>query len=605
MTVNNAPPAASIVMVSYNTGPVLFQAVQAALAQTVLVELLLVNNGNPPEDEARLRQMAAADNRLCLIEGHSNIGFAAGCNKGARAAVSEYILFLNPDGILPPDAVEKLIAKSAGLARPYMLGVQLLDAEGRSQRGSRRALLTPTTAVVEALHLYSFFPGARLNFHKQPLPAGISRIPAISGAFMFMPREDFWKIGGFDEDYFLHVDDLDLCLRFRRAGGEIYFIPDITVTHIGGTSGVTLAFVEKHKARGFVRYFHKNFAREHSGFSLWLMSMAAWGWAYTRIFFGAFGRRRVLRRMPEPGAGAPQPYVSIVIPTYNRAKAVHATVLSVLAQTYRNFELIVVNDASTDTTEEDLKQITDPRLIIITNKKNQGSGGARNTGIKSARGKWIAFLDHDDQWMPNKLVRQLYYMENIATDCPASVTDYLLLTTRQNWVKRRSSKVSNHDWLMLTGTGLSMGSTMMARRDVFETIGVFDPQDPDTGNRTEDWDWFLRYRRQFKLAVVPEILTFYHGPHRAKFDVERSAIRYIWNKHHASIQAEGEGPYRTFSAAVSWKLARVDLNQRRYWDCFKKVAGVTLIRPFDAVRYASVVLGDVLPRLRGKNRQAA
>jgi len=263
-------------MVSYHTGPVLFRAVSSVLAQTVPVELCLVDNGNPPEVKVQLQVMADADKRIRFITGHGNVGFSKGCNTGARAASGEQLLFLNPDSMLQPDALERLKRHAAHLKRPFMIGARLLDEDGQDQRGCRRALLTPTTALVEALHLYFLFPKARLNFNDEPVPQSIAPIPAISGAFVFLSREDFWNISGFDEGYFLHVEDLDLCLRFRRAGGEIYFAPDVVVTHIGGTSKATKAFIEKHKARGFIRYFHKNFGNDYPAFVLLFLDMAVW-----------------------------------------------------------------------------------------------------------------------------------------------------------------------------------------------------------------------------------------------------------------------------------------------------------------------------------------
>jgi GT2 family glycosyltransferase len=265
----------SVIIVSYHTGPVLFDAIAGVLAQSLPVELCLVDNGNPPDVVAKLQAMAASDSRIRFITGHGNVGFSRGCNLGARAATGNYLLFLNPDSKLQSDALQRLHQHAATLASPLMLGARLVDEQGHDQRGCRRALLTPTTAFIEALHLGFLFPKARLNFNHEPVPQTLTSIPAISGAFMFLPREDFWKIGGFDEEYFLHVEDLDLCLRFRRAGGEIYFAPDIVVTHIGGTSNATTAFIEKHKARGFMRYFHKNFA-DQPVLLLWALDVAVW-----------------------------------------------------------------------------------------------------------------------------------------------------------------------------------------------------------------------------------------------------------------------------------------------------------------------------------------
>jgi N-acetylglucosaminyl-diphospho-decaprenol L-rhamnosyltransferase len=269
-------PLISAIIVSYHTGPVLTQAIEAVLAQDLPIELCLVNNGNPPEVVAALQAMAQADSRLRVTTGHGNVGFGAACNIGARLAVSPYLLFLNPDLILQPGAAEKLWRDKEGLSPPFMLGARLLNPDGTDQRGCRRALLTPTTAFIEALHLGGLFPKARLNFDREPVPERLSAIPAISGAFMFLSRESFWNIGGFDEGYFLHVEDLDLCLRFRRAGGEIYFAPDVVAIHVGGTSEATSAFIERSKARGFTRYFHQNFADQYAAPVLWALDAAIW-----------------------------------------------------------------------------------------------------------------------------------------------------------------------------------------------------------------------------------------------------------------------------------------------------------------------------------------
>jgi GT2 family glycosyltransferase len=280
---DSAQALTSVVMVSYHTGTVLFDAIASVLSQSEPVQLCLVDNGNPPEIVAQLHSIAAADPRIRFVTGQGNVGFSCGCNLGAKAANGDYLLFLNPDSKLPPDALRKLGHYTKIVAQPFMIGARLLDDDGKDQRGCRRALLTPKTAFIEALHLHRLFPKERLNLHEEAVPISIVPMPAISGAFMFLARQDFWRIDGFDEGYFLHVEDLDLCLRFRRAGGEIYFAPDIVVTHVGGTSRATKAFIEKHKARGFMRYFHKNFSGQYPQPFLWLIDAAVWGRTWAKI----------------------------------------------------------------------------------------------------------------------------------------------------------------------------------------------------------------------------------------------------------------------------------------------------------------------------------
>ena len=262
-------PGVSVVMVSYRTGPVLHAAVEAVLAgdggQEGVVELILIDNGNPPEVVAKLGRQAAAEPRLDLVSGHGNVGFARGCNMGARRARGCYLLLLNPDCCLAPGAIPALLAEAVALGNDWMLGCRLLDPDGRDQRGSRRALLTPGTALIEAFRLDRLAPRYlrrhRLNHHDRPLPPGIGRIPAISGACMMLPATTFRAVGGMDEGYFLHLEDLDLCIRLHRAGIPVYFAPHVEAVHHAGSSQTDPVRVEWYKARGFLRYFRKHFRR--------------------------------------------------------------------------------------------------------------------------------------------------------------------------------------------------------------------------------------------------------------------------------------------------------------------------------------------------------
>ena len=101
------------------------------------------------------------------------------------------------------------------------------------------------------------------------------------------------------------------------------------------------------------------------------------------------------------------PVVSVIIPTYNRAHLIGRAIRSVLDQTYQDWELIVVDDASTDDIPGIVKGFTDGRVKYIRHDENKGAAAARNTGIQAARGAYIAFLDSDDEWLPEKLERQV------------------------------------------------------------------------------------------------------------------------------------------------------------------------------------------------------
>ena len=300
----------SVVMVSYRTGPVLAAAIEAVLArdQEGVVELILIDNGNPPEVVTVLARRAEAEPRFKFVSGHGNVGFARGCNIGADRARGRYLLLLNPDCRLGPGAIPALLAEAAALGGDWMLGCRVLNPDGSDQRGSRRALLTPCTALVETFRLDRLAPRLfhrhRLNQHDRPLPGGTARVPAVSGACMMLPAATFRAVGGMDEGYFLHVDDLDLCLRLHRAAVPVYFAPHVEVVHHAGSSQASPVRVEWHKTRGFLRYFHVHFRTPFSRFLLGPLigagAVARFGIkaAQSLLHAARSGRRRSPRRCP-------------------------------------------------------------------------------------------------------------------------------------------------------------------------------------------------------------------------------------------------------------------------------------------------------------------
>ena len=122
--------------------------------------------------------------------------------------------------------------------------------------------------------------------------------------------------------------------------------------------------------------------------------------------------------------------VSIIMPSYNTAKYISDSIKSVLAQTYKNWELIIVDDCSTDNTDEIVGDfLSDERIRYLKNEKNSGAAVSRNYALREARGKWIAFLDSDDLWLPEKLEKQLAFM--VENGYKFSYTDYMICLNGQ------------------------------------------------------------------------------------------------------------------------------------------------------------------------------
>jgi len=245
----------SVIMVSYMTGPALMEAIHAVLRDDDISELILVDNGNTESARARLAAFLHSNERIRVLQGHGNIGFARGCNYGARLATGHYFLFLNPDAIINEGAARIMANCGARLNAPWITGGLLRDINGKEQRGARRGALTPLSAFLGFTGLSKIIKAQSIHRENEPMPKEPISIETISGACLMMDRLSFEAIGGFDEAYFLHVEDIDICRRVSLAGGDVYFVPQARVMHYGSTSKVHRYKVEYEKLKGFVRYF--------------------------------------------------------------------------------------------------------------------------------------------------------------------------------------------------------------------------------------------------------------------------------------------------------------------------------------------------------------
>ena len=286
--------AVSAIVVSYYTGPVLLRAIDALLAAPEIAEIILVDNGNPSADidSARAREPSGA--RLCVITGHGNIGFAAACNLAATKATGEHLLFINPDAILPQGGAAQLLEDAASLKRPCVLGAKLVNPDGGEQRGSRRETLTPWRAFVEMTRIYKLAPRhpyfRRFNLHDGDSPEKIIETPTISGACFFIHCDDYFLIGGMDERYFLHVEDVDFCLRLADAGGRVYFTPNVDIIHFKSSSRANAVRIEYRKTVSMMRYFNAHFSKAYPAPFLWLVYAGLWA------AFGVLVLRRAVSR---------------------------------------------------------------------------------------------------------------------------------------------------------------------------------------------------------------------------------------------------------------------------------------------------------------------
>jgi N-acetylglucosaminyl-diphospho-decaprenol L-rhamnosyltransferase len=249
----------SVIMVVFRTGPALADSVAKVLADPGVDEFILIDNGSTPSEEAVLDDAAGRDGRVVLKRGHGNVGFARACNMGAEIARGRVLVILNPDAFLQPGCLEGLTAALKATPSPRLVGARILNTDGTEQRGARRGEVTPVTTLLSLSRLshLGIFKGFEIHHEHDPAPGQLLEVPTISGACFAMTHDDYAAMGGFDEGFFLHVEDVDLCWRVRQSGGKVVFAPAAQVVHLGSTSHTSPLKVEFFKGLGLVRYFRK------------------------------------------------------------------------------------------------------------------------------------------------------------------------------------------------------------------------------------------------------------------------------------------------------------------------------------------------------------
>ena len=248
-TMNSSQIAA--VVVTYQSASTIEQCLRCLLAAEAVSEIRVVDNNSSDDTVAIVQKLAIHDSRIHFIANPDNPGFATANNQGVADSNAPWLVFINPDLMVKPDTLVRLQQRAQQFAEGALLGVEQLDQQGQADPAVRRR--DPDFAAM----LRSPRQGAQLALPRDP-QQNLQVVPAISGALMLMPRELFARVGGWDGDYRLHAEDLDLCRRVRQAGATVAVANDLSVLHLRGVSSRSRPFfVEWHKHRGLWRYFRK------------------------------------------------------------------------------------------------------------------------------------------------------------------------------------------------------------------------------------------------------------------------------------------------------------------------------------------------------------
>lgn len=217
------------------------------------LQFILIDNDSQDGMPQAIAQEHAGDTRLTVIYNGANLGFGPAINRAARQADGDALLILNPDCLLENDTLQRLLDHLQRTPKVGLLGAIVHDEQGVADPASFRR----DPLVARALRTFFGRAGEGVNIDG-PVPDRLVQAEAVSGALMLMPRGVFEHLGGFDEAYFLHCEDLDICRRVRDAGHGVWLAGDVRVLHGKGTSSRHRPiFVSWHKHRGMWRWFRK------------------------------------------------------------------------------------------------------------------------------------------------------------------------------------------------------------------------------------------------------------------------------------------------------------------------------------------------------------
>jgi glycosyltransferase involved in cell wall biosynthesis len=286
------------------------------------------------------------------------------------------------------------------------------------------------------------------------------------------------------------------------------------------------------------------------------------------------------------------PRVTVVIPTYNRAHLLGRSIRSVLGQTYQDFELIVVDDCSTDNTEDVVMSLSDERTRYVRLGANSGTPAApTNVGISCAAGGYIAIQDSDDEWLPRKLERQVEVLASAPPAVGVVYTDMWRVGeggTRERW---RSPRVMPRDGTVyraalgyqLAGIGTI---TLLARRECFDDVGLFDETIP----MFIDTEWLIRVSREYCLYHIDEPLANWFptaGSVTSDVTAAIAARRHILRKYFTDIRRDRKLLARHY---LDIGLAMADAGRMREGRAYLMQAAATRPPSLKAVLHAALSL---------------
>lgn len=289
------------------------------------------------------------------------------------------------------------------------------------------------------------------------------------------------------------------------------------------------------------------------------------------------------------------PTVSVIIPVFNRQDVLPRALDSVMSQTFTDYELIVVDDASTEPIAGFSLHVLDrPNAHLLRHDTNRGAAAARNTGARAAKGRYLAFLDSDDTWRSEKLARQVAFMEG-ETKRRMSCTGFALVGEHGIFDQRLPPRVSDLNEI-LWGCRISPGTTLMVERTLWETTGPMD----ETLGRLEDWDWMIQAVRHAPFDGLRQTLADVHHDRYAHVNETKfvAAARKIADYAREGRYGLSPSQKRILLSAVQYELAATYYRKGRFGAGLGALAKSLLYAPWKRPGHVLAALNTVRADIR-------
>lgn len=518
------PPVVSVIISTYNSAKFLEGCLEDIESQTIAdrLEIIVVNSGSQQNEERIVKQFQKRYRNIVYLHTEERESVYAAWNRAIRVAHGKYLTNANVDDRHRRDALEIMVRT---LESNPDVGVVYADCVVTYKEN--------TTLEKGPIHGRFRWPDfdRRLLFQScfiGPQPMWRKELHEQFGLF----DEEFESAG--DYEFWLRISDKTKFLHLPMVLG-LYLLSPASIEH----RNATLSVEEAERAR--IRYWNKGDGERPP-----------------------VGRSYLEMYSKPNGDGLDQhfPLVSVIIPTYNRPVQLRRAIESVLSQTYPEIEIIVVNDAGQDVGSMLRKMEAKRKIYSERHQKNMGAGAARNTGMRYAHGKYIAFLDDDDRYHPQHIYSLVAELESNPS-LVAAYTDAIQITQ----VHQKKGRIQTEQKVVYS-TDFSPEELMvhnyipilciMFRKEALATVGYFDEKLP----ALEDWEWLIRLSRAGRFSHLPFVTAEYVVRYGSKSRnmLSQEAIQNIYQKIYRECS-----PYSSLETRMAQKKFYQSMTGRDLW----------------------------------------